>query len=286
MVGAPPAIRPVARTRRDLAPYTGPDAFSEPLRSVLRHSANEPPTAEIVRLCPQTADYLYTKFTPITVRYRPGSRPVLEGLLDEVILRGGPRPRAPRDLLQRIWDWVWLAGHRRLRRVAEPVHRHDQWMMYLGHPEDTAALQTRHDCFCTSRLACALLQVAGVPARLVYMWAWDDTGRFTTSHTAAEACFDGAWRFFDPLCHDHAVLPSGEMASFWQIITEPYCRAEGLRIDTRQHDTGLGKPQCLATTGVQNYLIETHTAHYRLDHGSVWFAPDSPDSRRAARDGI
>ena len=33
---------------------------------------------EVVLLCPQTADFLYSEFTPTRVSYQKGSRPVLE----------------------------------------------------------------------------------------------------------------------------------------------------------------------------------------------------------------
>ena len=91
----------IVRSRKQLAEYTGWRAFPEPLRSFKKHSPNEPPMSEEVRLCPETAQYLYSKFTPTNVTYKPGSRTVLEALLNEIILRDGPRPPI-RELVFRI----------------------------------------------------------------------------------------------------------------------------------------------------------------------------------------
>jgi hypothetical protein len=40
-----------------------------------------------VILCPQTAEFLYSHFTPTTARYRKGSRPLLERLVGDTSTR-------------------------------------------------------------------------------------------------------------------------------------------------------------------------------------------------------
>jgi hypothetical protein len=274
----------IARTRADLAPHTGWQWQPEYLRASVKHSANEPPMSGAVKLCAETADYLYTKFTPTVVRYRRGSRPVLEALLAEVILRDRPRPTSDQVLLFKVWDWVWKSVHRRLNQVAWPVHHRK--FAYLGSAEDIASFRCRCDCYCSSKLATSLLQVAGMPARLVYMFAPETADQKGISHTAAEVYFDDKWRFFDPLCHDYAVTRQGDLASFWEIATDRWIQTEGMRADDSQHDTAITRPDCLDDISVHNDPIAESTRHYRMPHGSLWFDPDSDDARRACRFGF
>jgi hypothetical protein len=237
-----------------------------------------------VHLCAETAPFLYSRFTPTVVKYRKGSRPALEALIQKVILRDGPRPASDQDMLFRVWDWVWRGVHRRLNQVVWSVHHRK--FAYLGTAEDIAAFRCRADCYCSSRLSASLLQVAGIPARLVYMFAPDKGGGIHTMHTGAEAFIKGAWRFFDPLCHDYAVRPDGEMASFWEIATDRYCQTVGMRADPAQPDKVITDPRVFDDIYIHNYPIEETTAHYRRSGGSYGFDDDPAGARRVARFGL
>jgi hypothetical protein len=250
-----------------------------------KHSPNEPPIAEEARLCAETADYLYSKFTPTVVQYRPGSRPALEGLLQEVVLRSGPRPDSDEDFLRVVWDWVWINVRRRLTQVVWPIHHRK--FAYFGTEEDIASFRSRSDCYCSSKISVALLQVGGLPARLIHMFGPGPGGKgFSTMHTASEAWVGGRWVFFDTSCHDYAVTRDGRMAGFWEIVTEPYCQTEGLRLDPRQRNSALARAICFDDIAIQNCPIADSTRHYERLNGSAWFEPDTEAALRTCRFGI
>jgi len=264
---------PEVRSRKGLQKYLGWQSCPEPLRAWRKHNANEPLQATEARLCAETARYLYTRFTPTRVRYSPGSRPMLEALLNEIILREGPRP-GPEALAFRIFDWVFENVRIRVQPRA-PVWR------YYGTDEDIAMLRVRVDCYCVSRLMATLLQIGGIPARLNSMFHLD----IRSMHSTVEAHLDGAWRFFDPSCHDYAVTRSGALASLWEIITDPFCQTEGVRED-RRHLTAIRDPGRMEYAGIQNYPLAESTAHCRSTGSAHWWGRDPDAAARTGRFGF
>jgi hypothetical protein len=76
----------------DLRPSTGVNQFGPDYRVMFENDAHAPGSADrvllerMVRLCSETADYLYRDHTPLDIRYRPGSRPQLDALVDRMLL--------------------------------------------------------------------------------------------------------------------------------------------------------------------------------------------------------
>lgn len=68
----------------DLTTYQGLGQFGRAYQMMLENSLDPPWSVEgvwtrqMVRLCPETAAYLYTDYTPTEARYERGSRPELE----------------------------------------------------------------------------------------------------------------------------------------------------------------------------------------------------------------
>jgi transglutaminase-like putative cysteine protease len=183
------------------------------------------------------------------------------------------------DLAFKIYHWVFYEVLQRYLTLWDVWHA--RRLRYFGNEEDSVSFRNRSDCYCTSRLLASMYQVTGIPARLVYMQDIDTPG----GHTAAEAFLDGQWRFLDVSCHDYALNRGGKLASFWEIMSDPYCRNEGLRADPIKVTVVL-RLQNLANASIGNFPIADTTAHYRRSHGSFWFKPDSEDARRTCRFGF
>ena len=262
-----------ARTWDQLKPYMGAQAFPEPLATWKRHSPNEPDSDGEVLLCEATAAFVYSNFTPTRVAYRPGTRPTLEALVSEIILRDEQSPRSGSELTTRIFDWVF----RHVTRRAKMHHG----FRYFGTEEDIAAMRSGNDCYSTSKLFVVLVQMQGFPARLVHLMS----DRADRMHTMAEVHLGGRWCFFDPSCHDYALNRDGAVASFWEILTDDYCRTGGLRSDPRKI-TPISDPDWLVNPSVQNYSIADSNRHYRTSRAAPRREKDTARARRTCRFGF
>ena len=158
----------------------------------------------------ETADFLYTRYSLDRVEYEPGSLPAYEKLVADYT-RGQSTPREKAlELLTRAMA----------ERFPHPT------MPPLGPPcrADRGAMDEEllhSGCgFCNeqARVYTRLCQVAGIPARLVFLFYSDKR----TGHTIAEICVDGHWAMADAswLC----VFPGAD--GRWMSAAE--CHAEGL----------------------------------------------------------
>ncbi|MGD9894735.1 MAG: transglutaminase domain-containing protein [Dehalococcoidia bacterium] len=137
----------------------------------------------MVRLCTATAQYLYRDFTPLRVLYQWGAAPELEQRL-EMILKGGSDPE---EAVVQIVAFC--------RGVAEAAADDDLDTMVVGGTEEQIIERGSDWCTDLARVACVLCQVAGIPARLVYL---ADTRRAYSAHAIIEAYRDGTWGAIDP----------------------------------------------------------------------------------------
>jgi hypothetical protein len=270
---------PPARSHDELAPYRGWRKLHGEAALVNAFHANEPSMREMVLLCADTAEYLYTEFTPIETDYVAGARPVLEGLLDTCVLRDRPRPTDQQELVFAVHDWVFFQVLFRYLSLWDLFHA--PVFRYYGDDEDVASFRNRCDCYCASRLSASMLQAAGVPARLVYM----QNARDRSGHTCFEAYVHGGWRFWDVSCHDHALNRDGQVASMWEIMSDDYCRTIGLR-ESPLKTTPILRQEYLGNCTLANYPIAATTAHYHAQDGSSWYPPESAAARQACRHGI
>ena len=153
----------------------------------------------VVLLCPETADFLYTRFTPTDVKYRQGSRPVLEATVQEVIA----------DCVtdrQKV-----LALLRYVRDIYQQRPSNGSSSLRGGTEEQLLESRPRL-CEHQSRLLTALWQVAGFPARRV--------GHFVGGHAVTEVFFEGKWAYID-IRGIYVLKPDGKFASTWEIWTHP-----------------------------------------------------------------
>lgn len=150
-------------------------------------------------LCPRTADYCYTEFTPLELHYERGSRPFLEQVLDEVTEPGmGEREKAL-AIMRRCRD-------NRHHGIAGPS------LFYGGSEED---LLKRGAIMCNeiSRVFVCLCQIAGLPART--------HSSHISGHMMAEVYTDGKWGWIDPMKGMAPVLDDDTPASAWDLHQDP-----------------------------------------------------------------
>ena len=152
-------------------------------------------------LCPQTAEFLYANFTPKSVSYEPGTRPVLEQIVSDATAGCATTQHK-------------VLGLMRFCRDLYKRDRVDDFSKYIyGGTEEQLIEKGERLCECLGRLFVALCEIAGIPARIVM----HDIG----GHITAEACVDGHWGYIDPRCGVYFLKPDGTMASVWELWQDP-----------------------------------------------------------------
>ena len=154
---------------------------------------------EVVLLCPQTADFLYSEFTPTRVSYQKGSRPVLEAKAGD-LTRGLDADR------QKV-----LALLRFVRDLYKGSPDSAQPPLQGGTEEELIQSNPRL-CESQSRVLAALCQVAGFPSRRV--------GHFIGGHAVTEVFFEDKWAYVD-IRGIYFLKPDGRFASTWEVWQNP-----------------------------------------------------------------
>ncbi|HYF49399.1 MAG TPA: transglutaminase domain-containing protein [Planctomycetota bacterium] len=155
--------------------------------------------ADQIILNEKTKDYLYSEYTPKTLKYVPGTRPMLEQIVRENIREGMSQREKALALMRRCRD---NAAH----GLARPN------LFYGGHEED---LLRRGAIMCNeiSRVFVCLCQIASIPARL--------HAAHISGHMMAEVLTDGKWGWIDPMMGIAPVNDKDEPASAWELKCDP-----------------------------------------------------------------
>lgn len=190
-----------------LKTYTGCESFccrwhQHKLRQVAAYL--EPGSIELrnigrmIRIVPETADHVYGDYTPLEILYRPGSRPSLEAIAAHELVGAG----SDLEQAKRLCEYV-------NREVYRPAPNHWEspggYTYYGGREEEVIARRSKI-CNDLARVFCALCQIAGIPARMLY-----------NLHVLAEAYVDGGWSVFDLNYGLYHHKPNGQLASAWDI---------------------------------------------------------------------
>lgn len=190
---------------------------------------------QMVRLCAATAEHLYRDFTPLRIPYQRGTAPQLEQYLEDIV-EGVSHPHA---MIGRIAAYC--------RGVAEAAADDLDAMVFGGTEEQIIA---RGSDWCTdlARVACVLCQVAGFPARLVYL---ADTRRAYSAHAIIEAYRDGTWGAIDPTSGVIYWHLDGWPASTWDLQRDRRLLASHWP-DTASRNERMGQFRCAA---LANYFV-------------------------------
>ncbi len=150
-------------------------------------------------LCEKTAEHIYSDFTPLEIRYRPGSRPQLEKVVAEATRPGMSERETVFALLRRCRD-------NRHRGLASPN-------LFYGGSEEELLKRGAHMCNEIARVFVCLCQVAGIPARV--------HSSHITGHMMAEVYVDGRWAWADPMKGMAPRLDDNRLANAWDLFCDP-----------------------------------------------------------------
>ena len=177
-------------------------------------------------LCDKTADYIYSEFTPTEIRYVPGSRPMLEKVLGEVVTAGMSDREKALALMRRCRDNQDMG-------LARP-------QLFNGGTEEELLKRGAIMCNEISRVFVCLCQVAGLPARVHCA--------HISGHMMSEVLVDGKWWWIDSMKGLAPVDNNDEPVSAWDLHNDPAlferqpksfwddCRPPSITFGTEQRD--------------------------------------------------
>lgn len=158
----------------------------------------------MVRLCAETEDFLYIGYSPPLATYEKGARPILERFATDA----GACRGTNKDRIGRITKFC--------RDLAERTPDELDTMLFGGTEEEIIARGSDW-CMDVARVGCALCQVSGVPARLVWLF---DLSQAYSGHAIIEAFIEGVWGAVDPLNGILYGHPDGRMATTWELMND------------------------------------------------------------------
>ena len=150
-------------------------ALGSSVRGIDRYQANQ-----FVYFCPETAGYLYQKYTPLRVEYRAGTLPTYEALAAKHTKGHATQTARAVALLGAMPEFFRHPGMPPLGvSVRADRNLEDEPLLASGSGW----------CNEQARVFIRLCQVIGVPARMVHL--------FGQNHTVAEFYADGRWALAD-----------------------------------------------------------------------------------------
>ena len=195
----------------DLAALTGPKAFGTAYRIMLDNDPHAPGSvdreivASMIRLCDETAGYLYDGHTSRSIGYAEGTRPGLERWCAEA---GSPAS----GLEQRVAAIADLT-----RGLAEKSPAGGLSAIRFGGTEEQIIERGSDWCADVARVGCALYQVAGFPCRMVYLF---DLRAAYSGHVIVEVHRSGKWGAVDSMCGVVYHTGDGGPATTWELMND------------------------------------------------------------------
>ena len=221
--------------------YRGIGQFGPAYEVMLMNDSHAPGSVdlvlqeEMVRLCPETVDFLYWEFTPLEVGYEPGSLPELEKYA--VLAMAGRC-----DVEERVDGIVRFTAALSDRAVVNLD------AIVLGGKEEEIIARGSDWCTDVARVACALCQVAGIPARLVNL---ADLGQPYSEHTIVEAYRRGVWGAADAVTGLVYRAAAGEPVSTWQLM----CSPELIGLNDPTGSIPYARPGLFTAACIVNYFV-------------------------------
>ncbi len=195
----------------DPSNYQGIGQFGRAYRIMLENDSHAPGSVDrvlaerMIRLCAETAAYLYEQYTSTTVVYQPGSRPELEQHLEQAVA-GADSDEERIAAIARFCAGVGRAAPAEMD--ATP----------FGGSEEQIIRRGSYMCTDLARVGCALCQIAGLPARVVMLF---DTDQAYSGHVIIEAHRSGAWGAVDTTTDVVYRHQDGRPASTWELMNRP-----------------------------------------------------------------
>jgi hypothetical protein len=234
----------------------------------------------------ETADYVYSEFTPLDQPFARGSRPFLEKIVDQVLAG----KTTERDKAIALLDWCTYiptiysrsGGGGFGEGSGEPFH---------GGAEEEVIRKGSSMCNEVARVLAVLAQIAGMPSRYVgHMLLIDyDDPRSGTGHGINEIYVDGAWAYFD-IRGRYFIKDDGAIASAWDLLQDPGLTARqsdevvSHRYSRMDHTNFRRFYEPPSVTIVANYLAADHAKYdYSWVYPSASLALEARESGRKIR---
>lgn len=198
----PPLAPPVKSRPANLEKFTGRDGWPAPhdraiyyfysyINPYHRGTVDYMFHDEMIAVTPETEGYLYSAEASRLPDYRPGSRPFLEKVAKETT-RDCMTDRAKALALVNLIANPKASPYRGTNMI---------WDRFLGGTEEEVIKKSWHMCNEISRALSFLCQVAGLPARPIFIFT--DPVYFTHGHSQTEIFFDGKWNLVE---QNHGLL--------------------------------------------------------------------------------
>lgn len=220
----------MSKSTFDFAPYTGTGAkCQDPLQaavllenSTISRSVYRAGTVDhalfdqAVLLQANTAEAIYSEFTPLDQPYKAGSRIFLEKVVAEVTAGLSDERSKAIALMDWVRDIPLIYGH------SSVPFSEGGTEIFHGGSEEEVIRKGSTMCNETARVLIILAQIAGIPSRYIgHMVPIDyDNPRSGTGHGVTEMYIEGAWAYFD-IRGRYYIKPDGQIASCWDMVQDP-----------------------------------------------------------------
>lgn len=190
--------------------------------------------ASMVRLCENTAAYLYDKYTDLHIGYVKGSRPALETTLAEIRASVSD----PGQLIPAIADFTRALAEKRPRGLDA---------MRFGGTEEQIIARGSEWCTDVARVACALYQVAGLPCRMVNLF---NLNAAYSGHVVVEVYWSETWGAVDTNSAVVYCKEDGAPATTWELMQD-----DALVNRHRSPEAWCTVPEQFTAAGIANYYV-------------------------------
>jgi len=225
----------------DVSAYRGPAQFGKAYKLMCENDTHAPGSIDLVlvenmiRLSNETAEYLYTEYTPEKSCYKKGIRPGLEKYVEKTIRGGGP----DEERIERIALFTSSLQDRATS---------DLDSMQCGGTEEDIIARGSDWCTDVARVGCALCQVAGFSARMVYLF---DVTKAYHGHVIIEVYRDSTWGAVDTVTNVIYRHGGGKAASVWDLMNSPDIIDKHRRGDSTYYTT---RDQ-FSRAAISNYFV-------------------------------
>ena len=163
-------------------------------------------TEQMIRLCSETATYLYTDYTPADIRYKKGTRAELEDCTEQITADC----QSYDERIERIVQFT--------ARLADKTTGQTLETMLFGGSEEEIIHRGSDWCTDIARVACFLCQAAGIASRIINLY---NTDQVYSGHVIIEAYRNRKWGAVDSSTAVVYRYPDGTPASTCDLMNQP-----------------------------------------------------------------
>lgn len=245
------------RNNTEIKKYKGSLGFGKEIDILVKNSIYSKGTVDAVlmekqvKLNKETILFLYEKYTPLSVNYIKGSRPFLEKIVNtETKPCSNDIERCLRlsKWCRKIEDTFPMKQKSNSSGFYEKPAQ-----FFWGGTEEEIIKKGSDWCNEVARVHCILCQIAGIPARLVYIYSKSGI------HVCSEVFISKKWSFFDITSQKYYRIKD-KIASIWEILQNPCI------VDTRRRKTDLCyvDSKWFLHAGIVNYFANNF---YKYNYG-------------------